>query len=424
MPEIQLWQGFQVLFTLLFFALILIYPRYLFYRMVADMEEVAETLENYAGEAADIVTRICMEKGSLRTGIKDRVKEALEFFLIPPVDLDPYGILRKLEHLFDKAEDRLNALACELSPGCSPVWRANIVALLKGGIGINTLAKVVRHYVELVKKTNNLQLAMLFQMNLPIIRKIADAHMAGIRAISRGEPIGDSVGPLVAARLMRGQVREIARDVVYSEETIAGRRVFVVKARGPGANLGKLGDAVKRLAEAHEVSKIITVDASLKMEGEPTGKVSQGVGAAIGDPGPEKAKIEEAAVARNIPLEAIAIKMSIEEAISPMPEEVYRAVPEAIRRVEESVAALPEGSAAILVGVGNTCGIGNSRAEVEEVKYTRREKEEEELPALDRLVKRLVERQKRAEKRAREREAEMKRRARRKARRSGAKAGR
>lgn len=413
MPEIQLWQGFQVLFTLLFFALIIIYPRYLFYRLVADMEEVAETLERYTGEAVDIITRVCLEKGSIRTGIKGKVQRTIDFFLIPPVDLDPYGILKKLEHLFDKAEDRFHMLVEDISPGCDRVWRANIISLLKGGIGINTMAKVVRHYVELVKKTNNIQLAMLFQMNLPIIRKIADAHMAGIKAISRGEPIGDSVGPLVAARFMKSDTKEIARDVIYSEEVIRGRSVLVVKARGPGANLGKLGDAVRKLAESNEVAKIITVDASLKMEGEPTGKVSEGIGAAIGDPGPEKAKIEEAAVAKNIPLEAIAIKMSIEEAISPMIEEVYNAVPEAIQRIEESVASSPEDKKVILVGVGNTCGIGNSAAEVAEVTYRKKEEEKEELPAIDRLVKKLVERQKRAEKRAREREAEMKRRARR-----------
>ncbi|WP_456475117.1 DUF1512 domain-containing protein [Candidatus Pyrohabitans sp.] len=411
LSNFQLWQGFQVLFTLLFFALIIIYPRYIFYRMVADMEEVAETLEAYTGEAVDIITKICLEKSSIRTGIKDKVQKTLDFFLIPPVDLDPYGILRKLEHLFDKAEDRFHAITYEIAPESNPVWHSNIVSLLKGGVGINTLSKIVRHYVELVKKTNNLQLAMIFQMNMPLIKKVAKAHMDGIRAISRGEPIGDSVGPLIAARLMRGSPREVARDVVYSEERLAGRDVLVVKARGPGATLGKLGDAVKKLTEANDVAKIITVDASLKMEGEPTGKVSEGIGAAIGDPGPEKAKIEEAAVAKNIPLEAIAIKMSLEEAISPMIEEVYLAVPEAIRRIEESISSSPEGKKVILVGVGNTCGIGNSAGEVEEVTYKEKEKEEKELPLIDRLAKKLVERQKRAEKRAREREEEMKRRA-------------
>jgi hypothetical protein len=411
LPQAQLWQGFQVLFTLLFFALIIIYPRYLFYRLVADMEEVAETLEAYTNEAVDIITKVCLEKGSIRTGIKERVQKTLDFFLIPPVDLDPYGILKKLEHLFDKAEDKFHSIAGEIAPECDRVWNANIVSLLKGGVGINTLAKMVRHYVELVKKTNNIQLAMILQMNMPIIKKIAEAHMAGIKAISRGEPIGDSVGPLVAARLMKGEAKEVARDVVYSEERIRDRDVLVVKARGPGATLGKIGDAVKKLAEANDVAKIITVDASLKMEGEPTGKVSEGIGAAIGDPGPEKAKIEEAALAKNVPLEAIAIKMSLEEAISPMTKEIYLAVPEAIRRIKESIASVPEDKKVILVGVGNTCGIGNSASEVEEVAYREEEKEEEELPAIDRFVKKLVERQKRAEKRAREREEEMKRRA-------------
>lgn len=115
---------------------------------------------------------------------------------------------------------------------------------------------------------------------------------------------------------------------------------------------------------------------------------------------------------KNIPLEAVAIRMSIEEAISPMLKEIYDAVPEAIRRVEESISSSPGEGKVIVVGVGNTCGIGNSAEEVESVVYREREKEVEELPVIDRLVRKLVERQKRAEKRAREREAEMKRRAR------------
>ncbi len=399
----QVWQGVQVLFTVLFLLLILIYPRYLFYRMVADMEEVAERLEGYAKEAAELAVNMCGVKGEKTL---TKVRRTFDFFLIPPVDLDPYGILRKLEHLLDGAEERFWRVAEELAPECDRVVRANLVGVLKGGTGINMLAKLVRHHVELVKKTKNLQLAMVFQMNLPIIKRIGRAQMEGVRAIARGEPIGDGVGPLVAARLMRNSWKEVARDVVYSEEVLEGRRVLVVKARGPGACLGKLGDAVKKLCEWYSVGRIITVDASLKMEGEPTGRVSEGMGAAIGDPGPEKAKIEECAVSLGIPLEAVAVKMSIEEAISPMLREIRDASDAALQAVREAVRRTPPERWSLLVGVGNTCGIGNSSTEVEEIKVVERKEEREEQTPVDRFVKWLVERQKRAEREMEEKRRE------------------
>ena len=50
------------------------------------------------------------------------------------------------------------------------------------------------------------------------------------------------------------------------------------------------------------------MDAALKLEGEELGRVSEGTGAAIGDPGPEKYAMEEAATERGIGIEAIVIK--------------------------------------------------------------------------------------------------------------------
>ncbi len=401
----QLGSAGQIVASLLFFLFIIIYFRYSFFRMVGEMEAVAEELEGYTEEAGRLIAEVCSKAGG-GDGIKERIFETFDFFMIPPVSLDPYGILKKLEHLLDVSEDKFRATAKEIAPECDEVTLANITSLLKGGVALGTMAKIVRHYVEFVKKTNNIQLAMLFHMNLPLIKKIARAQRKGIKAIAEGKPIGDSIGPLVAARLMSGEVREVARDVVASTEHIAGHEVVVVKAKGPGANLGKIGSAVKKIAEEHPVGKIITVDAALKMEGEPTGKVVSGVGAAIGDPGPEKAKIEEVAVELGIPLEAIGIKMSAEEAVMPMLREIYAAVPEAIRRIERAIVDVPEDKAVVIVGVGNTSGIGNSSEEVRDVPVEEREKEEEKLSGIDKIAKWLAERALKSEKKSKKEEAQ------------------
>ena len=170
---------------------------------------------------------------------------------------------------------------------------------------------------------------------------------------------------------------------------MAGHRVHIIKADGPGATLGKMGDAVKKIADEKPIKKIITVDASLKLEGEKTGKVSEGIGAAIGDPGPEKAKMEEAAASLKIPLEAYAIRMSIEEAISPLCSEIAESVDTAISYIKESVEKTPDGEV-LVVGVGNTCGIGNTKNSVTGLTFPKRGEEKIEESFSDKIIKFLV----------------------------------
>jgi hypothetical protein len=388
-PIQQAWFG-QIAWMVLFFAFITIYPKYMLYKMIADMEEIAETLEGYARDAVELILKVAGEKGGTSDNARDVVEGVMDFFLIPPVDLDPAGILTKVEHMIDGTEDRLENVAGQISPESDHVWRGNIISLLKGGIGANNIAKMVRHYVEFVKKTRNLQIAMLMQMQMPLIKKVAKAHKEGVEAIGEGTPIGDGIAPLIAANMIEGDIKEAAKDVVYSEVKMNGRTAFVLKADGPGANLGKLGDAVKKLAKEQKAAKIITVDASLKLEGEKTGKVSEGFGAAIGDPGPEKAKMEETATEMNIPLEAYVIKMSLEEAISPLTENIGDAVPVAIERIENSIERTPQGGSVVVVGVGNTCGIGNTRNDVKNIKLPEAKEEKEEMSALDTLMRTLA----------------------------------
>lgn len=396
----QNWAG-QVLWMLLFFSFIILYPKYMLYRMIAEMEAVANTLEGYTRKAIDIILKTAKEKGKAKKETEEEkeerrqvVENALEFFMIGPVDLDPYGILNKIEYLLDTAEDRFEAIATTIAPDTDQVWRANMISLLKGGIGLNIIAKTVRHYVEFVKKTGNFQMAMLIQMSLPMIKRIAKAQMKGIEAIAEGKPIGDSIGPLVAASMVKdvkdGDGREVAKDVICHEIDVDERKVLVLKALGPGATLGKLGDAVKKVCKDNDVAKIITIDASLKLEGEKTGKVAEGIGAAIGDPGPEKAKIEAAAIDLKIPLEAYAIKMSIEEAISPLTKPIGSSVDKAIELVKASIKRTPGKGKIVVVGVGNTCGIGNNYDSVKDLKFPEKEEEKRRETVTDKIIKALV----------------------------------
>src|SRR5438445_12389106 len=93
--------------------------------------------------------------------------------------------------------------------------------------------------------------------------------------------------------------------------------VWVVRAKGPGGNVVKPVLVFERLIqESGPISLVVTVDAALKFEGERSGDVAEGIGAAIGGPGTERYHIEASASKNQIPLLAVGVKMSFKEAIS------------------------------------------------------------------------------------------------------------
>jgi len=132
--------------------------------------------------------------------------------------------------------------------------------------------------------------------------------------------------------------------------------------------LGRPGDAVEKIASKNRISRIITIDAAAKLEGERTGSVAEGVGVAMGGPGIDRSYIEDVAVKYKIPLDSIIVKMKSEEAITPMKKEIKDAVPLAISRVKEAIARSKKGEKIIIVGVGNTSGVGNGKSAAAETK--------------------------------------------------------
>ena len=225
--------------------------------------------------------------------------------------------------------------------------------------------KYVRHLLIMGEKTKNWILIMQLQLIMPQIIKIADMYRKALDDFLMGTPIGDSAGPMVAVRLagFDAEWNEIDEDTVYAMSEVDNRKVYVIKAKGPGSNVGKPGVATAKLIEelvknGEKPSLIITVDAALKLEGEETGSIADGVGAAIGDPGPEKISFERIAAHYNIPLRAVIVKMGMEEAIQAIKKEIADAVDKAVERVKEIIVSeTKEGDSVVVIGVGNTIGV-------------------------------------------------------------------
>ena len=352
----------NVLFYVVFIVFMFYGQRIQMYIMIREVEGSLYKLKYIKDEGRKITIETIKDIGKAQTDPTARVDRFLEYFTISPQNLDPAGVVWKLEHILDVRDVRFKDEVKLMAPAADETQANNLENTLEAAMALNFIYKVVRHYYLLGKKTLSLYVIMQLQMILPMVMKEAEAYASALKAFAFGQPIGDGVGALVAAKLMHGhEIRKLPKDCVAATVPIEGRTAFVLKAEGPGGNVGKPGDAVKTIVEENEgkISTIIMIDAALKLEGEEVGEVAEGVGAAIGGPGVDQFKIEESVLKYRIPINAVIIKEDIGDAVSPMRKEVFDAVDKAVERIKQVVLEkTKEGDKVIIMGVGNTIGVG------------------------------------------------------------------
>jgi hypothetical protein len=357
---------FSQILTLIIYAFIFISifygQRIQLYIMLREVEGSLYKLKYIRDEGRRIAIETIKEIGKPQTDPTARVDRFLEYFTIAPQSLDPAGVVWKLEHILDVRDARFKDEVKLIAPAADETQANNLENTLEAAMALNYIYKVIRHYYLLGKKTLSLYIIMQIQMILPLVMREAEAYASALKAFAYGQPIGDGVGALVAAKLMHGRpIRKLPKDCVVAEVLIEGRTAYVIKAEGPGGNVGKPGDAIKTIIEENEgkIANIIMIDAALKLEGEEVGEVAEGVGAAIGGPGVDQFKIEETILKYRIPINAVIIKEDIGDAVSPMRKEIFEAADKAIERIKQVILErTKEGDKVIIAGVGNTIGIG------------------------------------------------------------------
>jgi hypothetical protein len=361
-PDNEIGVILQTLFSLGFILYIFYAQRIQGMTMLRQIEGTLRKIKHLRDESRRTAIETVKEIGKSENDPTPIIERFMEHFLIPPVDMDPTGIVGKLGQLINVRESTFESEVRMMAPKASDSEVNTLENLLEVALALNIYYKVIRHFYLLGKKTMNLYIIMQIHMILPLLLKEIEAHTAAIQAFKEGMPIGDSVGAIVAAKLMHGQkVREVAKEMVAAEVSFEGRTLIVTKALGPGGTVGKPGDAISNLLENNEgeIKMVITVDAAGKLEGEPTGAIAEGIGAAIGGPGVEKYKIEEISKKYDVPLYAIAIKQGIENVIAPLVEELMDATDNAIESIQRLIREYTkEGDRIIIAGIGNTVGVG------------------------------------------------------------------
>ena len=152
--------------------------------------------------------------------------------------------------------------------------------------------------------------------------------------------------------------QKVEFETVYSESKFDGRKLILLKAEGPFATVGRPAEAAEFLVEKCKPNIIVMIDAALKLEGEDSGSVARGFGAAIGGIGIDRFKIEAIATKYDIPIFAIVVRQSVKEAITLMTKEISDQAENVKSQVYEMITDNSNPNQTVLViGVGNTLGV-------------------------------------------------------------------
>jgi hypothetical protein len=276
-----------------------------------------------------------------------------------PVDMDPNGIIPKIRHIMRSREDYTRLQVKTISSEMNSIDASKIENILEAVTTLHLLYKMVRHLYLTAKKQNNFPLILPLQMMIPFIMEEAEALKDAVSAFKQGQPIGDGIGPMIIGKMMLGTEKKTAAfETIWSEKEFEGRKLYLMKAEGPAATVGRPGDALERIISESKPDVIVMVDAALKLEGEDSGTVSQGFGAAIGGIGTDRYQIEEVATKHKIPLYAVVIKQSIKEAITLMKKEIADSAEKVTSQIHEMIKDNTKpGQSVLVIGVGNTLGV-------------------------------------------------------------------
>jgi hypothetical protein len=209
------------------------------------------------------------------------------------------------------------------------------------------------------KKQKNYPLILPVQMILPFLMEHAEAMNSAIPAFKAGQPLGDGIGPMVVGKMMLNVEKEIISfQTVLAKIEYEKRKLFLLKAEGPGSTVGRPDDAFQKIVDDNKIDAVIMIDAALKMEGEDSASIARGFGAAIGGIGTEKFQIEHIATKNKIPIFSIVVKQSVKEAITLMSKEIADQADNVRSQVYEMILEnTTEGQSIVVIGVGNTAGV-------------------------------------------------------------------
>lgn len=324
-----------------------------------EIKKGIKKLGMFRDESRNELINYINEHLSPKNNPEKKIDQFLDYFTIMPVDMDPHGVVEKVQHIIRSREDytreHVNSLFSEISDTELP----KVQTLLEIASSLQMIHKIINHMFLTAKKQNNYPLILPLQMILPFIMEQAEAMREAVHVFKTGQPVGDGIGPMVVGKMMLNSPKEtIAFQTSLAKTEFENRTLFLLKAEGPGSTVGRPADALESIISENKIDAIIMIDAALKMEGEDSASIARGFGAAIGGIGTEKFHMEAIAVKKQIPIFSIVVKQSVKEAITLMTKDIADQADDVRSQVYEMVKEnTKEGQSVVIIGVGNTVGV-------------------------------------------------------------------
>ena len=160
-----------------------------------------------------------------------KIDRFLEYFTIMPVDMDPNGIVDKVQHVVRSREDYTREHVKSLAPQMSDIELTKVQTLLEIASSLQMIYKIINHMFLTAKKQNNYPLILPLQMILPFIMEQAEAMKDAIPAFKTGQPVGDGIGPMVVGKMMLEHQKEtIAFQTSLAKTEFEDRTIIPIKS--------------------------------------------------------------------------------------------------------------------------------------------------------------------------------------------------
>ena len=324
-----------------------------------ELKKGIKKLDSFRKESRNELIDYLKKNTSLEGDPVKKIDQFIDYFTIMPVDMDPNGIVDKVQHTVRAREDYTREHLKSLSPQISDFELSKVQTLLEITSSLQMIYKIINHMFLTAKKQNNYPLILPLQMILPFIMEQAVAMKDAIPAFKLGQPVGDGIGPMVVGKMMLPCKKEIISfQTSLAKTNFEDRSLYLLKAEGPGSTVGRPADALDTITSNSKIDAIIMIDAALKMEGEDSATIARGFGAAIGGIGTERFNIEAIATSKKIPIFSIVVKQSVSEAITLMTKEIADVADDVSAQVYEMIQEnTQKGQSVVIIGVGNTSGV-------------------------------------------------------------------
>ena len=153
----------QVFFLVFIFAYIFYGQRLQMALWARDIERSLYKLKALRDKAREISISTVKELGKPEVDPTSRIDQFLERFFIEPVNLDPAGIVWKLDHLLNVRDLSMKDEVRRLAPNADESTINNLENLLEAAMDLNFVYRYIRHYYILSKRTKSYLLLLSFK---------------------------------------------------------------------------------------------------------------------------------------------------------------------------------------------------------------------------------------------------------------------